>query len=223
MFVKAAKAREHYGVSNSTLRRWAAQERVRIKRTAGGHRVYHVDNSTVQEAKRRVVYCRVSSAKQKDDLARQIDYMAHQYPQHEIVKDIGSGINFKRPGLLSILGSVMRGRVQEVVVASRDRMCRFAFDLLQWIFQRNGAQILVLHDEDKTPDQDFTEDILAIMQVFSCRWNGKRRYSATRLHGVQDTGISKRVPKVCARKDRGGNQILVQQSHGDDQGPSCPI
>lgn len=222
MFVPAAKARKHYGVSNSTLRRWADRGRVPSKRTVGGHRVYGL-SAAVQETKRRIVYCRVSSGKQKDDLARQISCMADQYPEHEIVRDIGSGINFKRPGLLSILGSVMQGRVQEVVVASKDRMCRFAFDLLQWIFQRNGAQLLVLHDEDKTPDQDFTEDILAVMQVFSCRWNGKRRYSTGKLHGVQDTGISKRVPKVSAGKDGGGNQVLVQQGHRDDPGPSGPV
>ena len=50
-----------------------------------------------------ICYCRVSSKHQQDDLDRQIKFMQEQYPNYEIIKDIGSGINFKRPGLLKLI------------------------------------------------------------------------------------------------------------------------
>ena len=214
MRLSLSKARKHYGVSSSTLRRWADNGRIQSTRTAGGHRMFIVCNEQETE-KERIIYCRVSSVKQKDDLVRQIKFLSDKFPQHKIVRDVGSGINFKRPGLLSLLGRVMQGRVREVVVSSKDRLCRFAFDLLQWICFRNGTQVVVLDNEDKSPDQEFTEDILAIMQVFSCRWNGKRRYSA-KVPCSEDPMLPERVPKEGACADGRMHQVYVQQGGGDD-------
>ena len=70
------------------------------------------------------VYARVSSPKQKEDLERQKQYLLSQFPNHHLISDIGSGINFKRPGLHSLLERSSRGLVKEVVVAHRDRLCR---------------------------------------------------------------------------------------------------
>jgi putative resolvase len=70
--------------------------------------------------------------------------MLDQYPGHTVVSDVGSGLNFKRKGLLSLLEQSERGLVQEIVVASKDRLCRFGFDLLAWIFERHGVKLVVL-------------------------------------------------------------------------------
>ena len=56
-------------------------------------------------------------------------------------------------------------------------MCRFGFELIEWFFNKNNVKLTVLDKQDKSPEQEFTEDILAILQVFACRWNGKRRYN----------------------------------------------
>ena len=74
---------------------------------------------------KRVVFIRVSSPKQRDDLERQRQYMVARFPDYEVVEDIGSGINWKRRGLLSLLDRSLQGGLAEVVVASRDRLCRF--------------------------------------------------------------------------------------------------
>jgi len=88
--------------------------------------------------KSKIAYCRVSSPNQRRDLERQVDAMRSSFPEHRVVTDIGSGINFKRRGLLSVLDAVVRGDVEEVVVAHRDRLCRFAFDLVKWIMHKHG-------------------------------------------------------------------------------------
>jgi predicted site-specific integrase-resolvase len=124
------------------------------------------------------VYVRVSTYKQKDDLKRQRDYMSKRFPDHEIVSDVGSGINWKRKGLLSILERAQKGLVQEVVVSNRDRLCRIGFELLEWLLVSNGAKLVVLEQSNLSKDEEFVQDILAIIHVYSCRQNGRRRYKS---------------------------------------------
>ncbi len=182
MYVGLAKAAQHFGVSPRTMVRWCEDQKVEYIRTKGNFRRIRIDSETSRQppppqkstVTASVVYCRVSSPKQKDDLERQILAMADQFPGHELVKDIGSGLNFKRKGLLSILERAERGELREVVVASKDRLCRFGFEFIEWLLEKHAVKLLVLEHQDKSPEQEFTEDILAIMQVFSCRWNGKR-------------------------------------------------
>ena len=173
-----------YGVSNSTLRRWANDNLVKFKRTPSGHRSYFLSPSTTPICKNKqaiipqaYVYCRVSSRKQQDDLQRQCLFLQDKFPNHKLVKDIGSGLNYKRPGLLKLLELSNKGLVREIVVASKDRLCRFGFELLEWSFSQNNTKLMVLEQIDKSPEQEFSEDILAILQVFACRWNSKRRYT----------------------------------------------
>ena len=74
-----------------------------------------------------------------------------------------------------------------LVVAHRDRLARFGFDLIRWMAEQNGGEIVVLGDTDYSPQQELTEDILAILHTFSCRLHGLRRYR----NAIQaDTGLS---------------------------------
>ena len=178
---------EFYGVSKNTLRSWADNNKVIYKRTPSNHRVYFISTSIDQskdpkiQLKQNVIYCRVSSHKQKDDLQRQCDFLSSRYPNHKIIKDIGSGLNYKRPGLLKLLEMSNKQQLNEVIVSSKDRLCRFGFELIEWQLLQNHSKILVLDKANKTPEQEFTEDILAILQVFACRWNGKRKYTNTSI------------------------------------------
>ncbi len=132
-------------------------------------------------SKEKLCYCRVSSPGQRDDLERQIQSMRSMFPNHRIVSDVGSGINFKRKGLRTILERSSKGLVEEVVVAYRDRLCRFAFELLQWVFHCHGVKLVVCNETldaqgSANKHSELTEDLLAIINVFSCRVNGRRKY-----------------------------------------------
>ena len=121
---------------------------IRIGAAAAGKRLYslpdiertlHVPASASKDAaakpRARVLYCRVSSAKQRADL----DLRA-RYPEHEVIEDVASGINFHRRGLLALLDRAVRGGVEEVVVAHRDRLCRIAFELVEHVLAQCGWQ-----------------------------------------------------------------------------------
>jgi predicted site-specific integrase-resolvase len=198
-WVSHREARDFYGVSDSTIRRWAKTNKIVFKRTPSNQHTYFIPNETSQtdditinknQDLQNYVYCRVSSSKQKDDLVRQIEFLSNKFPGFKIVKDIGSGLNYKRPGLLKILEESNKGRVGQVVVASKDRLCRFGFELIEWLFLQNNTKLVVLEHIDKTQEQEFTEDILAILQVFACRWNGKRKYTNKNTQNQIATNIN---------------------------------
>ena len=176
---------EFYGVSKNTLRRWANDDKVIYKRTPSNQRIYFIstesNKSKISEPciKQNIIYCRVSSYKQKDDLDRQCLFLSNKFPNYKVIKDIGSGLNYKRPGLLKLLEMSNKRQLNEIIISSKDRLVRFGFELLEWQFLQNESKIVVLDQTNKSPEQEFTEDILAILQVFACRWNGKRKYKNT--------------------------------------------
>ena len=134
-----------------------------------------------------ICYCRVSSPKQRDNLQRQVVFMRERYPDARVVTDVGGGLNFQRKGLVALLERLHRGDKLRIVVAHRDRLARFGFDLIRWMAEQNGGEIVVLGDTDYSPQQELTEDIRAILHTFSCRLHGLRRYR----NAIQaDTGLS---------------------------------
>lgn len=194
MFLPSRKACRILGVHASTLRRWADTEKIKFIRTAAGQRKYDVDDYLGKyKPERTICYCRVSSAKQKDDLERQIEFMRAKFPQSEIVKDIGSGINFKRKGMLSILESAMRGDKLKVVVAYKDRLGRFGADLVRWILEKSGGELVVLNHSELSPEQELTQDLLTILHVFSCRMHGLRSYSNQIAKDFADKGTKENL------------------------------
>ena len=188
-FITSKNAKARIGVHAHTLREWADSGLLPSIRVPSGQRLYDVDafvrksykGSDAPTDKRddrlRLCYCRVSSHSQCDDLERQVEFMRSKYPDHTIVKDVGSGINWKRKQFKAVLEFAMRGRVEEVVVAHRDRLCRFAFELVEWILVSNGCRLVVL-DQGMAASQhsELAEDLLAIVQVFDRRANGRRKY-----------------------------------------------
>lgn len=193
-YVKSKVAREYFGVSNDTLRHWTRDGKIEFIRVGTGPRLFKLPESPERAIERRkILYCRVSSNKQKEDLTRQIKYLQDKYPGYEVVKEIASGINFKRKALQGILDASLKGMVSEVVVAHRDRLCRIAFEHFKWLFSRNGTNLVIDSEEEHTTEEDLTNDLLSIIHVFSCRHYGARR-KYTSKH--DETNPSEETPET---------------------------
>jgi len=170
------------GVSKDTLRRWDRQGRIPVSRSVSGYRLFDVEAIKQSQSREVILYARVSSRKQSDDLKRQKQFLRENLPAQfatfecKEIEDIASGLNFQRKGLKTLLERVLSNAVQTVVVASRDRLCRFGFELVEWVCNQHNTNILVLNKQDTTPEQELSEDLMSIVQVYCCRWNGKRRY-----------------------------------------------
>ena len=179
-YVKAKEAMEILGLGIKTLRRMADAGEIGSIRTKGGHRRYNVIAYLEGESEptlATVCYCRVSSTKQKDDLERQVVLLRSIYPEAEVIRDIGSGLNFKRKGFVALLDRLLGGDKLTLVVAHRDRLCRFGFELIQHFVEQNGGELVVLDNTVHSPEEELTADLLSILHVFSCRMHGLRRYS----------------------------------------------
>ena len=160
------------------MRRWEEEGKIQAIKTPSGQRRYNIQGYTAQFVSDRVeiIYCRVSSRAQQPDLERQVEAVSSRYPQAEVIAEIGGGLNFKRKKLLAILGRIMSGTVKRLIVAHKDRLARFGFDLFQWLCEQNGCELVVLNETNLSPEQEMVEDILAILHCFSSRLYGLRKY-----------------------------------------------
>lgn len=194
-YVTSREACKILGLHANTLRTYANDGRIETIKTYSGQRRYNVDSfiGGVSEQKR-FCYCRVSSPKQRDDLDRQVAFMSERYPDYEVIKDIGSGINFKRKGLTTILERAMSGDRITLVVAHKDRLARFGFDLIKYIIERNGGKVVVLDQSIFSPEQELTRDLLNIIHVFSCRMHGLRNYKKQINQDLSEQGTKTDIP-----------------------------
>lgn len=176
------------GRSAQTVRRWEKEGKLQAKRLPSGHRYF--DESDVRamlggapDKKDIVVYCRVSSAGQKDDLASQLAAMERYcrsagIPVDQWLQEVGGGMNFKRKHFLSLVDRIQRGQIQKLLVAHKDRLMRFGFDLFNHIAVENGCEIVVVNQESLSPQQEMVEDLMAIVHTFSCRLHGMGKYKS---------------------------------------------
>jgi predicted site-specific integrase-resolvase len=175
-YVTPSEAAKTLGVSTQTLRNWDKAGKIKVIRTPTGLRRYDLSSIVGAVQGTTIIYARVSSYKQREDLDRQADYLQSLYPEAEIIKEIGSGLNYKRQKLKAVLERVMSGDVQHIVVAHKDRLARFGFDLFQFICESNNCELVVCNNTSLSPEREMVEDILAIVHVFSCRLYGLRKY-----------------------------------------------
>jgi putative resolvase len=183
-YITSKEAREKLSVCNKTLRNWADNGKIDHIRTDGGIRRYNIDRYLKTNnilPKRKICYARVSTHEQKKDLGTQIQLLMMRYPDHEIIKDIGSGINFKRKGLQKIIELAINNELDEVIVTYKDRLCRIGFDLIEFILQKySNAKIVVLDKKIKFPHEEITDDLIEIVTVYSSKIHGMRSYSNVR-------------------------------------------
>jgi len=202
-YVSGKKAVKLLGVHLRTLYNWDKQGKIETVRTPGNKRLYNVnkflkdmkkktnkcedndadsdsdsDSSDEEEKKLRIVYARVSSQGQKEDLEKQIKHIKKNYPGHTLIKDIGSGLNMNRVGLRKIIKLAIEGKIDQVVVAYKDRLTRFGFELIEDLIKTySNGKIVVLHKtKAKEPEEELVTDMLQIMNVYVAKLNGLRKY-----------------------------------------------
>lgn len=199
-YVPPRIAVQRLGVCAKTLERWEKEGKIKAYRTPSGQRRYDCDSViTMSPTKPTIIYARVSSRSQKNDLNRQVEFLVSRYPGCEVIQDIGSGLNFKRKGLIALLERILSGDIGIVVIASKDRLCRFGFDLISWLAQRSGCKIVVLNNSTLSPERELVEDILAIIHVFSGRLYGLRKY---KKQIIEDTELPS-LPKGINQENMG--------------------
>lgn len=170
------------------------------KRTASGQRYF--DESDVLTALRpgfepstrsTVVYCRVSSPGQKDDLASQVAAMemfclGAGIAVDEWISEIGGGMDLSREKFLALMDRIEGGEITRLVIAHKDRLARFGFDLIEHVAGRHGCEIVIANIDMLSPQQELVEDLLAIVHTFSHRLHGLHHYEKKLRHELSGGG-----------------------------------
>ena len=104
--------------------------------------------------------------------------MTTKYPNNIIIEDIGSGLNLNKRGINKIIHLAIKGKINELVVAYKDRLTRFGFELIEEIITKysNGKIIILNKSEEISQEEELVKDVMAIMNVYVAKINGLRRY-----------------------------------------------
>ncbi|OTP10301.1 transposon, resolvase [Enterococcus sp. 10A9_DIV0425] len=101
--------------------------------------------------------------------------------QFEIIRDIGSGINYNKKGLNQLIDRITNGEIERVVILYKDRLIRFGYELIENLCNKYGTRIEIIDNTEKTEEQELVEDLIQIVTVFSCRLQGKRANKAKKM------------------------------------------
>lgn len=196
-YMGGKKASELLNIHQRTLYQWEKKGIIETIRTPGNKRLYNIekflkekecngnikclediDELDKKEGKLNISYVRVSSIGQKEDLERQKKMINKLYPNHIMIEDIGSGISLTKRGIKKIIKLAIAGKINEVVIAHKDRLARFGYDLIEDLIKEysNGKIIIINEKEEQEPEEELMKDVLQIMNVFVAKMNGLRKY-----------------------------------------------
>ena len=182
------------GTAPAQLRHWEASgELLSARKTRSGTRYYATSDLLGHKAALAdlltVCYATVSSHDQKADLDRQHAaleaYCAAQGWRTHVIRDLGSGMNYRKKGLQELLELILRRRTTRLVVTHKDRLLRFGAELIFSLCELQGIEIVIIHQgEQPSYEEELAQDVLEITTVLSARPYGARRHRSQRLLDV---------------------------------------
>lgn len=185
--MKAGKVMDLLQISRSTLKRYREKGILKARRLPSGQ--YTFDDDSVfllkngRSPRLTLLYGRVSTYKQKHDLANQmqeLQYFAEKkgYQIGGSYQDIASGISFKnRKQFFKLLDLIIAGKVERVIITHQDRLSRVGFELFEYLFRNYDTKIEVISDElnSKTDERELFDEIISLLHCFSMRDYSHRR------------------------------------------------
>ena len=179
---------ELLGVSVKTLQRWDRDGILKANRSPTDRRYYTYDQylqfkgiQTENDIRDIVIYARVSTRNQKDDLQNQVEFLkqfcnAKGIIVNQCIEDFGSGLNYNRKKWNKLLDEVMENKIKIIVISNKDRFIRFGYDWFEKFCEKFNTKIIIVNNETLSSNEELVQDIISILHVFSCRLYGLRKY-----------------------------------------------
>lgn len=184
--VRVGVAARYLGLHPTTVRRWIDTDKLHAVQIGREARIPMTEIERLlgeQPTGRVVLYGRVSGHGQKADLERQVETLQAWAGKERagrevmVISDIGSGLNPNRSGLQRVIDQAQKRRIVEVVVTYRDRLSQFGVEYLEALFLTCSVRLTVLHgEEEMTPEQELTQDLITLVASFSGRLYGRRSH-----------------------------------------------
>lgn len=185
--MKAGEVLSILQITRPTLKKYRERGYLKAAKLPTGQFDYDADSVYLLKNKNQprmtVIYGRVSTYKQKNDLANQIQRLnefcqKRGYTVEHSYQDIASGISFKnRKQFFDLLDLVIQGKVKRVVITHKDRLSRVGFDLFKHLFDKFGTEIMVMSDylNPKTDEQEIMSEITNLLDNFAMKQYSARR------------------------------------------------
>jgi predicted site-specific integrase-resolvase len=189
--ISIGQAAKLLGVHVQTLRNWEKSGKLKPDSISpGGTRRYNSDTimrisgkelpQIEKDDRVTIAYARVSSQDQKEDLKRQAQvlelYCAEHGYKYELITDLGSGMNYYKKGLTTLISRILDDGVKRLVLTHKDRLLRFGAELIFSICEAKGVEVVIINrgEEKASFEEDLAKDVLEIITVFSARLYGSR-------------------------------------------------
>ncbi|MDD6711433.1 MAG: IS607 family transposase [Sharpea porci] len=176
------------GVSVKTLQRWDREGILKANRTPTNRRYYTYDQylqfkgiNNENDNRQTVIYARVSTRNQKDDLQNQVAFLrqfcnAKSIIVDRCIEDYGSGLDYDRKMWNQLLDDVMEQKIKTIIVTHKDRFVRFGYDWFEKFCMKFNTTIVVVNNEELSLQEELVQDTVSILHVFSCRLHGLHKY-----------------------------------------------
>ncbi len=173
---------------SKTLQRWDRDGILKAHRTPTDRRYYTYDQylqfkgiQTENDVRDVVIYARVSTRNQKDDLHNQVEFLkqfcnAKGVIVNQCIEEFGSGLNYNRKKWNRLLEEVMENKIKTIVISNKDRFVRFGYDWFERFCEKFNTKIIVVNNETFSPSEELVQDIVSILDVFTYRLYGLRKY-----------------------------------------------
>ena len=170
------------------MQRWDRDGVLKAKRTPTDRRYYTYDQyleykGILEESNNRkvVIYTRVSTNNQRDDLLNQKRFLldfanSKGIIVDDLIEDIGSGLNYNRKKWNKLMDNCMENKIDTILITHKDRFTRFGYEWFERFVGKFGVKIIVVNNELLSPQEELMQDIISILHVFSCRIYGMRKY-----------------------------------------------
>ena len=204
---------ELLGISVKTLQRWDREGILKANRTPTDRRYYTYNQylqfkgiDTENDIRQIVIYARVSTRDQKDDLQDQVSFLrqfcnARGVIVDQCIEEYGSGLNCNRKKWNQLLDEVMEQTIKTIIVTHKDRFIRFGYDWFEKFCMKFNTTIV--NNEELSPQEELVQDIVSILHVFSCRLYGLHKYKK-QIEG--DEEIAKELQNGIKSDSRAKNQ-----------------
>ena len=176
VFVSIGKVCELLGISLSTAYRWIKSGKLIPEfRTLGNHRRFNLSqikhtfiNSANNHNKLTILYSRVSSHDQKNDLLTQENKLKiyaelNNFSNIKLISDLGSGLNYKKSGLNQLLNLILTQQISTLIINHKDRLLRFGSELIFKLCDFYHINVIIIEDKTLTFEETLTHDVIELM------------------------------------------------------------
>ena len=181
------QAAAELNVTPATIRNWARKGKIKTTRTPGGHRRINGDELNRLKGEQpttnnrvTALYARVSKNTKpaQEDLNRQTQvlelYAAAHGWEYIIIQDVGSGLNYDKPGLKELIKLIETNQIERLVINYKDRLLRFGAEIIFQICKYHDVEVVIINQSESSPEAEIVDDVLSIITVCSSKLYGSR-------------------------------------------------